>query len=790
MVKQKLYTSIFLSIAILLIFANGVLAHTDDPDSGLELTVAEEQFIRDNPEIVLGSGASFEPFCVQNGDGSISGYDVDIAKLITQKTGLKIRFELGPWGGIQKRALGRELDGLSTASVTAERATHYNFSSPYFRSTVLVIVKNGNPQKIYRLQDTHGKRVALQRGNVLFDGVSEHFGGTLVKDYYESQYDLIQAVADGRADFTIIDDTAFYIAERMGLRSFIEGAFPVGNPFDIVFALRNDQPELVSIINKGLQGITESEKIKVRQRWFSIWNKTLSADPEPPSFGSAETLFLAENNVLKECVYSGDLPYQQLDSSGQYIGIAADYNAIFQDRLGVMLLPVTDLKNKDPLLALASGSCDVVVLADKRDLRLNGLDITTTYLSFPYVVATTHDKLISPQDKLITNRPYAITKGATIIPALRKKYPQIRLVETSDARAGMALVLDGSVFGFIDSLATISYTVQKETLSQIKIAGTLPLTIDFGVATNKNKPHLGKIFQKVVGSLTEQENQQIRNYWLAVKYEQGIDYRLIWKIIFVAGFIVIVTIYWSYRLGKEKKKVEQALQAERTAIQQNLNFTDMLLHEYRTPLSVITTSLDLLDKKNGSKNSGIDNQLAKIRKSSDRLRNIFEISLDEKRINDGSLRLDKQKINLGDILKTAIEYTRHTYPDYVVNYRSLASGEMNLNGENELMMTALTNLLDNACKYSEPAKDIFTLLSRENDFANITITNTGIEIQPDELAQVFDKYYRAPGVGAQTGAGVGLYLVKKIINMHHGKVSITSNKEGVTKVQIQLPLEP
>lgn len=94
--------------------------------SQIVLTDKERTFINNHPVVKLGVGASFDPFVIQNIDGSFSGHDIDILELVSEHTGLQFSFEIGPWVDIQSRAIEREVDGLLTAMNTEERARYFN----------------------------------------------------------------------------------------------------------------------------------------------------------------------------------------------------------------------------------------------------------------------------------------------------------------------------------------------------------------------------------------------------------------------------------------------------------------------------------------------------------------------------------------------------------------------------------------------------------------------------------------------------------------------------------------
>lgn len=144
--------------------------------SQVNLTQQEKEFIKNHPTITLGGGESFEPFLIQNNDGSISGYDVDIANLIKEKTGLAIKFKLGKWNKIQELAKQRKFDGISTAIMTPERKKYYIASKGYYSYVPLIIVNKGNPKKLYSIKDLKGKKVAIQKGNAGFIKHAQNIG--------------------------------------------------------------------------------------------------------------------------------------------------------------------------------------------------------------------------------------------------------------------------------------------------------------------------------------------------------------------------------------------------------------------------------------------------------------------------------------------------------------------------------------------------------------------------------------------------------------------------------------
>ena len=109
---------------ILIIFLSLVNANSVEK---VHLTLKEQEFIKKHPKIVLGTGNNWEPYAIQNSDGSISGYDHDILNKINEVTGANFVQVTGDWLDIQKMAKAKKIDGLSTLIFTKEREKFLKF---------------------------------------------------------------------------------------------------------------------------------------------------------------------------------------------------------------------------------------------------------------------------------------------------------------------------------------------------------------------------------------------------------------------------------------------------------------------------------------------------------------------------------------------------------------------------------------------------------------------------------------------------------------------------------------
>ena len=120
------------------------------------------------------------------------------------------------------------------------------------------------------------------------------------------------------------------------------------------------------------------------------------------------------------------------------------------------------------------------------------------------------------------------------------KYGDLTIVEVDNIDDGLKKVVQGEIYGYIGTLATIGYSFQKKFTGELKISGKFDGTWDFSVGVRNDDPILLNIFQKAVNSIDKESEQKILNKWLSINYVKETDYSLLFKTI--GGFVLILSI--------------------------------------------------------------------------------------------------------------------------------------------------------------------------------------------------------------------------------------------------------
>lgn len=219
-------------------------------------------------------------------------------------------------------------------------------------------------------------------------------------------------------------------------------------------------------------------------------------------------------------------------------------------------------------------------------------------------------------------------------------------------------------------------------------------------------------------------------------------------------------------------------------------FVSDVSHELRTPITNLSLYLDLLVR---GKPERRDQYAAVLRQQVDRLTTIIEDILDISRLDMGKIQLTILPLDVNRVVKQVVGQFEDKTDENVTLLAEFHQEIPFILGDEQLITQMLTNLLNNAVAYTQNgAIHVVTFWDEDQKRACIEIKDTGMGIPPQELDHVFERFYRASNVSQSTmfGTGLGLSLVKELIDLHHGEVEMTSEINSGTTVIIHLPISP
>jgi two-component system sensor histidine kinase KdpD len=248
--------------------------------------------------------------------------------------------------------------------------------------------------------------------------------------------------------------------------------------------------------------------------------------------------------------------------------------------------------------------------------------------------------------------------------------------------------------------------------------------------------------------------------------------------------------------------IERALFAEQVSQNEMMRRSEQLQsallnsisHELRTPLATITGVLSSLDESAKARNRSEKlNERTKVEliqsaiQQANELNHIVENLLDMTRIEAGKVQLNCSPEDIQDLIGSVLRKMADRLNDHPVKVKILAELPL-IRMDSSLIATVLTNILDNAGKFSPRGKSIIVSVTSEEKKAVIAVEDHGIGIPKDDLKKIFDKFYRVQNKNLLPGTGLGLAICKGIIEAHGGLIWAESNQGKGTTFKFTLPI--
>jgi signal transduction histidine kinase len=233
-------------------------------------------------------------------------------------------------------------------------------------------------------------------------------------------------------------------------------------------------------------------------------------------------------------------------------------------------------------------------------------------------------------------------------------------------------------------------------------------------------------------------------------------------------------------LREALEKQEHALAQAREAGRAKDEFLAVLGHELRNPLSPIVASLDLMDLRD---EASTKRERAVLRRQVNHLRRLVDDLLDVSRITSGKLQLELRPVNLADIVRQAVA----AFPGQQVALA--APTDVWVLGDDSRLTQVLNNLLSNAARFGGASAQV--MLTTLPGHACLAVSDTGVGMSAELLEHVFDPFFQAPQQLARRtgGLGLGLAIVRRIVELHGGRVSAHSAGPGQgSRFEVDLPL--
>ncbi len=277
-------------------------------------------------------------------------------------------------------------------------------------------------------------------------------------------------------------------------------------------------------------------------------------------FSEAEKRFIRRHNplVFSEVNWK---PLSIADRPEGYDGMIADYFNLITQKSGLKFRYIRSSTWAEVLEKYVRHEIDVVPAMDKNDRVGRDILVTIPFITFPMVIVTRENVSFIKETSELNGKRVAVGRGYTSSNFLQTNYPEVIRIETEDDEHALVMLSNGEVEAVVEHMAVAIDTMQRSGFRNLKIGGITEFKFEHRIGIDPAYPEAVSIINKVLSSMSEEEHHQIYKKWIDIRFEQGIDYSLIWKIASVTVLLSCMFIFWVMKLSRLNQKLNIEVEA-------------------------------------------------------------------------------------------------------------------------------------------------------------------------------------------------------------------------------------
>lgn len=738
--------------------------------------------------LVVACEKDFPPYSMLNTQGQPTGMFIDFWRLWSKKTGQTVEFRVFDKPELVRAVTTGQADIHAGMVETTGMHPLLALSEPFYRIDIRLFHRSRIA--VNRIEETEGEPVAVVRGSPSDAWLSRRLPGHLIRRY-PGEEEIILAAAEKEEDlFAGPDRVMLAVLNRHGLTGeFRHLPTPLFSA-NVSGGVDPARLELARLVNAGAGAVSSDEMARIETNWLP-GSRQKDAGPPQILLSKNERAWLERGHTIRLGVPPAFPPFDLIGKDGTYQGITSEYIRRLSRRLHLNIELVPGLTWPQVMDRATGGPKKVDMVscaAPTRDITSSML-LTEAYTEFPWVIITRRDAPLIGRLRDLRGKSVAVLKAFAMHERLAQDHPEIRLAPVDTVAGGMASVLRGSSDAYVGNLAAASYAIQKESITDLKIAASTSYGNEgISFAVRPDWPELVSIINKGLAAISPRERDQIRQQWFSVRFEHGIDPDDIWKVVLgtggFSGIAILLVVFWNRHIHRAREAAEAANNAKS-------EFLASLSHEIRTPMNVI---LGMTDLTLGTDLSPRQQQnLKNTKEAAGHLLELIDDILDLSKIEAGKVRVARTDFNLDRLLGGVIRLyrTQAEARGLTLALEKAENVPIRLNGDPIRLRQILVNLIGNAIKFTQSGGIRVTVEKKAGPAAPrvfcFAVHDTGIGIPEDKREIIFDSFTRAGRTPGQRGTGLGLAICRRFADLMGGSIRLDSKPGQGSVFTLELP---
>jgi signal transduction histidine kinase len=485
-------------------------------------------------------------------------------------------------------------------------------------------------------------------------------------------------------------------------------------------------------------------------------------------FTQQELAWLNKNPHLTY-VYDPDwAPFEWKNDIGIHTGIIKDIMTLVGETTGIHFIAKNTDTWKESVALVKSEKIHMFSAITQTSEREKYLHFTSKDIfSYPAALVTQFDDQTVYLDieKDCKNKKIGIVEGSGLGQYIKETYPELNFITLSSTQQGFESLRDNTIDLFAINTITAKYYIEKNHFHDMKIAIKLDYKYHLKMAIHKNLPkEIISILDKGLDSISKDELNDIYTKWTRISIYKKTDWILIVEIVSALLLVLLLLMLWyrklhvvMYNLLYAKHQVQ--IEKNQILLEENKQFIADMVHQIRTPLSVIMTNTSLIEMKTDEQ---VSSYVAQINSAINMLTNSYEDLAYI--ISNNTIEYKAIEINLTDFLHERIDFFEviaHAN-DKTIDTTIQSNIKVTIN-DTELERL-IDNNLSNAIKHSYDKSEIEIVLEKDHSEIVLKFISKGKNIW--DVSKLFDKNY-TESYGAKRSLGLGLNMVKSICEKNH-----------------------
>ena len=508
-----------------------------------------------HPLIRLGVDPAFPPFEFIGRGGTYLGMASDYVSLIGKLLGIDMRVVQGlTWTQVIDKTKRHEIDALPVVAETEERRAFLNFTQPYM-TFPLVFWTRKDHSPVMSLEDLAGKKLAMVEDYYYVDEILKK-RPDIQPLFAETPFQALKAVSLGKADAFVgnLAVVTHLIQQNNLLNLRVDTQVDVSNR-GYGLGVRKDWPELVPILDKAIDSISQKKRKKIRGKWISF-DKAGKAGVRKVELTAKERKWLKDHPKIR--VHNElDWPPFNFSEDGKPKGFSIAYMDLLAKKLDILVEYVSGPSWGEFLNMIRGKNLDAMLNIIKTEDRDKYILFTRPYVENPpVIVAREGNTSIRDFDSLL-GKTVAIPKGFFYQELIERNYPKIKLLLVKDQTECLKAVAFGKADATLGGIAIQDYLIRQNLLTNLKIVGGIAdkaFSNRLRIGVRDDWPLLRDILQKAIASVSEEEIVGIQRKWLGaskkVKAPAAAETDTISTILWIGGGIsVLILIMFAMSLA-------------------------------------------------------------------------------------------------------------------------------------------------------------------------------------------------------------------------------------------------